>query len=167
MLPLPSSIKEFLAVFGSKNNTYSFEDYGLIVLASNSEDTNSKIHFSFSLKYDNKSVDIPQLELPDKPKQMELVKSYIGPDDKVLSTNSLVESNENISTHANNDKVDDQIEAQQTNRQSEIKSIPDDSPMFHEKLDSARSIPRTFSYNLTIKDSNFNRRPHPGIWQFR
>lgn len=164
LLPLPSSVKEFLEVFGSNNNAYDFEDYGLIVPINSSENTNSRIYFSFSLKYDNKSVDIPQLELPNKMKQTEIVKSQIGQDDKVLSTNSLIGSHENISTHGNDKKGDEQL---QTNRQSETKSMPENSSVFCEKTESAREIPRTFSFNLTITDSSFNRKPHPGVWQFR
>lgn len=28
-------------------------------------------------------------------------------------------------------------------------------------------IPKTFSYNLSLMDCTFNRRPFPGIWQLR
>lgn len=170
MLPLPSSVKEFLEVFGANNNTYTFEDYGLIVPVNSSENTNLKIYFSFSLKYDSNSVDIPQLELPDdKTKQTESIKSRIRSDDKVLSTTSLIESHENISAHGNDEKRDEQlqVDGRHTNRQSETKSIPEESSVFREITESAKGIPRTFSFNLTITDSDFNRKPHPGVWQFR
>lgn len=155
-----------MEVFGSNDNSYNFEDFGLIVPINSSENaTNSKIYFSFSLKYDRKSVNIPQLELPEKTKQTESAKNRINPDDRVLSMSSLSESH---GVTAIRQKRQQMIkELQETNRQSEIKSIPDDSSVFHDKADSARGIPRTFSYNLTITDGDFNRRPHPGIWQFR
>lgn len=35
------------------------------------------------------------------------------------------------------------------------------------RIDSGKTIPRTFSYNLALIDCTFQRRPNPGIWQFR
>lgn len=142
---LPASIESFQEIFSAKDFTYQFNSYSAIVFPiSETEEKESNLHYSFSLKL------IPYNS--DKP---------ASPTSLLLPYTTLQSPSFNkiASVSAAPNAPVEQID------EKEVINLENINEKYTE--DATMSIPKTFAYTLSLLDCSFNKRPFPGIWQLR
>lgn len=142
---LPASVELFHDIFSAKDFTYQFDSYSTLIFPINeTEEKESNIHYSFSLKLIPYSSDKPgsptSLLLPYTTLQSE---SF----NKIASASA-----------ASNAQPDQMNDKESSNSEDVIEKQTEDTPM---------GIPKTYAYTLSLLDCSFSKRPFPGIWQLR
>lgn len=151
LMNLPTTLEEFESVFASEESTFRYEDYSKIIASDSAITSDAFLHYGFQLscvranavKPSKSSVSLPV------PTDRSRLSCTTPPDinlDGMMSAR--VEQIIQVNDH---DVIGDGFARDNATIRS----------------DSAKTIPRTFSYNLALIDCTFQRRPNPGIWQFR
>lgn len=143
LMNLPASLDEFDSVFASEDLTFRFDDFAKILAADSAISSDSSLHYTFQLQY--------------------------------VKANPMQQTKSNSSLPATSDRSRLSCTTPPAINVGDMSSRVDQTIVPHEvigdgaamRIDSAKTIPRTFSYNLALIDCTFQRRPNPGIWQFR
>lgn len=148
IMNLPASLDEFESVFGSEKLTFRNEDFSKIIAADSAISSDSFLHYAFQLQYVR--------EQPMQSTQSSLSLPVPSDRSQLSCTSPPVIILDDISSRPEhaivaNDVIGDCLARDHATR----------------RVDSAKTIPRTFSYSLALIDCIFQRRPNPGIWQFR
>lgn len=148
IMNLPASLDEFESVFGSEKLTFRNEDFSKIIAADSAISSDSFLHYAFQLQYVR--------EQPMQSTQSSLSLPVPSDRSQLSCTSPPVIILDDISSRPEHAIVANDV-------------IGDCLPRDHatRRVDSAKTIPRTFSYSLALIDCTFQRRPNPGIWQFR
>lgn len=139
---LPASIDEFQQIFATEANTYHFDSFCQIDTSANkTTKLEGNIHYSFSLKL------IPIINSqPTTPTNLMLPLT-------TLHSETFIKISSEASPNPS-----------PIHKMSEKEEI--DLNNLHEKyFDGQTTIPKTFSYTLSLLDCSFNKRPFPGIWR--
>lgn len=146
LMNLPATLDEFESIFASEDCTFRYEDYAKIFAADSTICADSILHYAFQLQYVRTC-------------QMQPTKSSLTL--PVATDSSRISCTSPPPSHFD----DGSSRADQFVAAPEV--IGDGFSNATIRIDSDKTIPRTFSYNLALIDCTFQRRPNPGIWQFR
>lgn len=149
LMNLPMNLVEFEQIFASDDMTFRYDDYVKIIATDQSITSDAFLHYTFQLQYVRS--DTMEQQLTSNANEMLPVTT----DRSRLSCTSPPAIN-----------FDDDG-ATAGNRSGEVIGDGFERNNVSRRDDSARTIPRTFSYDLALIDCTFQRRPNPGIWQFR
>lgn len=138
---LPASIEDFQQIFAADNYTYAFDNFCNIDTSVNKTTSiQGAVHYSFSLKL------IPLVGSPT-------------PSNLMLPLTTLQTTNfTKISSQASH-KNPSPLPSMNEKENLDLSHHRDKYSEF------PTSIPKTFSYALTLLDCSFNKRPFPGIWR--
>lgn len=178
MLPLPDSLDDFLLIYGAKKNAFTLDDYCEVQPVEQTLTVENKLHYSFGIKYLKETA--PGLVSSRQKKLTE--QATTDRSDQVAADIDILKR---IQEEARRQfgRVDVQSDADVGDKdKGALNSAADKSPKSSPKRPiqptssqdvpklskrCAQNIPRTFSYNLVLKDCKFNRKPSPGIWLVR
>lgn len=144
LMNLPESLNEFENVFASEDLTFCYDDYSKISATDSTINCDdSFLHYAFQLQY------VKAITM--KPSKSNL--SLLVPTDRsrLSSTTPPAIKLDDMSSRAEQVEVAREVIGDGLARDDLTRT----------------TIPRTFSYNLALIDCTFQRRPNPGIWQFR
>lgn len=181
LLPLPDSLDEFLLIYGPKKNAFTLDDYCELQPVKQTQIVENKLHYTFGIKYMKEIVPVLPSSRQKKPtEQASTDRSNKGAADIDILKKIQEEARRQFGKgDAQNDgDTGDEDKGAGSASHSAANRSPKNSPKRSiqptclenvPKLSKrcAQSIPRTFSYNLVLKDCKFNRKPLPGFWQVR
>lgn len=149
LVNLPASLDEFESVFASEELKFRNDDYTKIIAVDSVISSDASLHYAFQLQYVK--------EQPMQPTQSSLSLPVPSDRSQLSCTSPPAIILDDMSSRPEQAIVGNDVIGDGFGRDNNATR----------RIDSAKKIPRTFSYSLALIDCTFQRRPNPGIWQFR